>query len=176
LCVSLHRHVPAAEGEVLSRAPFASSGRQRRSSIGTPRAVMASGSALGRDSFCRRQESSLARPRRSAETADEVTDKGIDGRLVQRTDFPRRAFVVFRGRPPSRPFARDARALTVLRRAPMSAATPTMSTLFFWRAETRATRTCAPDRVPGWASRYSVNTARRARSALCLAVCRGIDG
>ena len=47
----------------------------------------------------------------------------------QRADFVRRAVAaIFRGRPPSRPFARDARAFVALRRAPIIAATSTIVT------------------------------------------------
>jgi hypothetical protein len=58
------------------------------------------------------------------------------GNLVRRTQPDQRgalarfrmATPVVRGRPPSRPFRREARAFVALRRAPTRAATPTMST------------------------------------------------
>src|SRR5688572_1318650 len=85
---------------------------------------------------------------RESGTGRRESGAGRAPREVQRTDFARRDFVaVFRGRPPSLPFAR---ALSGLRRAPIKAATPTISTLFFCVAENRAARTCARDRVSGW--------------------------
>ena len=47
----------------------------------------------------------------------------------------------FGGRPPSRPFAREACAFASLRFAPTSAATPTTLIRALPRSETRATRT-----------------------------------
>ena len=98
------------------------------------------------ESVRRRQLRPLRRP--CLEGREEENRRRLAG-----TDFARRSVAAaFRGRPPSRPFVREARALIALRRAPTSAATPTMSTLFC-RSETRATRICATGRLPGWASR-----------------------
>src|SRR5262245_38448034 len=85
----------------------------------------------------------------------------------QRCAFARRRapIPVVEGRPPRRPFLRDARVLLALRCAPTKAATPTMSTFLFPRSEQRATRTRASGRVVGCASRNAVNTSRMARSA-----------
>jgi hypothetical protein len=58
-------------------------------------------------------------------------------------DLARRAAAAVRGRPPSRPLAREARAFGALRRAPTRAATLTMSTFRFPLSEKRATRTRA---------------------------------
>lgn len=83
----------------------------------------------------------------------------------QRVDLERPAPPeAFRGRPPRRPFARDARALLALVRAPTSAATPTMLTVGSGRSENRATRTWAADFASGCAVRYAFKTSRIARS------------
>jgi hypothetical protein len=58
----------------------------------------------------------------------------------------------FRGRPPSLPFSREARAFVALRCAPTRAAGPTMSTFVGAVVETRATRTRASGRLSGCAS------------------------
>ena len=85
----------------------------------------------------------------------------------QRDAFVRlvRAVAFLGGRPPSRPFAREARAFASLRFAPTRAAALTMLSRVFPRTDTRATRTRAPGRLAGCTFRYSASTARMARSA-----------
>ena len=56
-----------------------------------------------------------------------------------------------RGRPPSWPLIREARAFVALRRAPTRAATPTISTFRLPLSEQRATRTRASGRLAGCA-------------------------
>ena len=66
-------------------------------------------------------------------------------------------YAVFRGRPPSRPFACDARALRRLRPAPRRAPMPTIRTFDCWPPDTRATRTSLVGALSGCASRYAAN-------------------
>jgi aldose sugar dehydrogenase len=89
------------------------------------------------------------------------------GATRQRDAFVRLVRVVafLEGRPPRRPLAREARAFASLLFAPSRAAGPTTLIRAFPRSETRATRTRASGRVPGCSFRYSVRTARMARSA-----------
>ncbi len=87
--------------------------------------------------------------------------------LAAQRDLARRCAATpgVRGRPPSRPLVREARAFLALRRAPTRAATPTISTFRFPLSEKRATRTRASGRLAGCVFKYSVKTPRMARSA-----------
>ena len=71
-----------------------------------------------------------------------------EGRVLPHRGQRARVAADFRGRPPSWPLARAARAFLRLRPDPSSAPTPTMLTFglmtcafVFWRSDTRATRT-----------------------------------
>jgi hypothetical protein len=85
----------------------------------------------------------------------EVWRRTYSAGVIQRDVLARRraATPAARGRPPSRPLARDACAFVALRRAPTRAATPTISTFFFTPSEKRATRTRASGRLAGCAFR-----------------------
>ena len=86
--------------------------------------------------------------RRLAVVVDRHADRnGVAGRdhFARR----RRAVSALRGRPPSLPLSREARAFDVLRCAPTRAARPTMSTLVRAAVERRVTRTRASGRLSG---------------------------